>query len=338
MRADPAPPLPPDPLIPPPPRSSALLIACFAAVYVIWGSTYLALRIGVQTIPPFLLGGCRFLLAGAVLYATARRLGSPHPRAEAWRAPVISGLLMLTAGNGLVAWAEQRVPSSTAALLIAAVPLWVVLFEWARPGGNRPTRAQLVGIGVGGGGLALLISPTRAHASGAASVSPAGLLAVLGSGLAWAAGTVYTRHVVARSRRTQSSALFSGQQMLAGGAGLLAMAALTGEMTPAAVARVSARSAFAFAYLTVLGSIVAFSAYGYLVRVSSPALVSTTAYVNPVVAVVLGWLILDERLAPRTLAGAGVTIAAVAVMTFGGRRAPWARLKPRPGGGAFPRT
>jgi drug/metabolite transporter (DMT)-like permease len=270
--------------------SKALVLASFAAVYVIWGSTYLALRIGVETIPPFLLGGCRFLLAGAALYGAARWSGEPPPSAAEWRQPAI-----------------------------AAVPLWVVLLEWARPGGERPTLAQLAAIGVGGLGLALLVTPSRSHAT-----SPAGVLAVLASGLAWAIGTVYTRHVAVAGQtaaRRPSSAIVSAQQMLAAGAGLLVVGAIAGEATPGLVARVSPRSLAAFAYLTLFGSLVAFSAFGYLVRVSTPAMVSTSAYVNPVVAVVLGWLVLDERLAPRTLAGATITVGAVALMTLGRRRA-----------------
>ena len=280
----------------------------FAAVYLIWGSTYLAIRVGVRSIPPFLMSGCRFVGAGSALYALLRLRGTPAPSRGEWARASIAGVLMLTMGNGLVTWAERRVPSNLAALIVAAVPLYMALLDWARPGGTPPARRVLVGIGIGAGGMALLVSGGRGSAG---EVSTIGIGAILVSGLAWSAGSLYARY----GRMHRHPVMAAAQQMLAGGAAMLAIATFRGEPAAVAHGRVTTESALALVYLTLFGSLVAFSAFGWLVKATSTARLSTVAYVNPVVAVILGWAILDEHLGTRAIMGATLIVAAVIAMT-----------------------
>jgi drug/metabolite transporter (DMT)-like permease len=296
------------------------VVLAFAVIYVIWGSTYLGIRIAVASIPPFLMAGSRYFLAGAILFAVLRGLGVTAPTAREWRHATIGGLLMLTVGNGMVSWAEQSVPSNLAALLVAAVPLYTALLDWGRPGGRRPERPALIGISVGFAGMLLLALPDR-RALGAPS--GAGVIAILIAGLGWALGTLYARY----ARRHANSIMASAQQMIAGGTALLLVGAGRGELARFSPAAITAHSALAFVYLTLVGSLLAFSAFGWLVAVSSPALLSTTAYVNPVVAVSLGWLLLGERLAPRALAGATLIIAAVVIMTMAAASIAWVQAR-----------
>jgi drug/metabolite transporter (DMT)-like permease len=290
------------------PDSRLLMVLAFAAVYLIWGSTYLAIRVGVRSLPPFLMSGSRFVGAGALLYFLLRARGTPAPTRGQWARAAVAGGLMLTIGNGLVTWAEKQVPSNLAALIVAAVPLYIALLDWARPGGTPPTRRVLIGIGVGATGMALLVSGGRQSAH---EVTAIGIGAILLSGLAWSAGSLYSRY----GRMHPHPVMAAAQQMLAGGAAMLLVATLRGE--PAALARagVTADSVIAYVYLTIFGSCVAFSAFGWLVKATTPARLSTIAYVNPVVAVVLGWAVLGEGLSPRALIGAAVIVCAVVVMT-----------------------
>ena len=294
------------------PSHRLLTLLAFAAVYVIWGSTYLAIRVGVRSLPPFLLSGTRFVAAGGLLYAFLRVRGTQAPTAAEWARAAIAGVLMLTAGNGLVTWAEKQVPSNLAALIVSAVPLYMALLDWARPGGARPARRVLVGIGVGAAGMALLVSGGRQTSHEASAIAVG---AILLSGLCWAAGSLYARY----GRLHPHPVMAASQQMLAGGAVMLAISALRGEPRVVAHAGVSAESALALGYLTLFGSVVAFSAFGWLVRATTPARLSTVAYVNPMVAVVLGWAILGERLGPRALGGAALIVCAVLVMTLPAR-------------------
>jgi drug/metabolite transporter (DMT)-like permease len=285
------------------------MVLAFAAVYVIWGSTYLAIRVGVRSLPPFLMSGCRFVAAGGLLYALLRARGVRAPTRAEWGHGAVAGLLMLTGGNGLVTIAEKDVPSNLTALLVAAVPLHMAVLDWARPGGKAPTRGVLVGIGIGAAGMALLVSGGRLASHGAGVLA---IGAILLSSVLWSAGSLYARYGALHPH----AVLAAAQQMLAGGAVMLIVSALRGE--PGVVARtgVTASSALALAYLTIFGSFVAFSAFGWLVKATTPARLSTVAYVNPVIAVVLGWAILGERLGPRAFAGAAMIVCAVLVMTM----------------------
>jgi drug/metabolite transporter (DMT)-like permease len=325
---------PPNPDKPSPPPSPSErpaapgrlgLLLAFTAVYLIWGSTYMAIRVGVQSIPAFLMAGCRFVTAGAILFTVLRASRVAAPTLAQWRHAAVSGVLMLTAGNGLVTWAEQRVPSNLTALLIAAVPLYVALLDWLRPGGRRPERQALAGIAFGFAGMVLLALPDRhaisAAGGGGAAGFGAGVIGIFVSGLAWAAGSLYARY----GRRHPHTGMAGAQQMIVGGLVLLALAFARGEsarFTPSAVAL---KSVLAFGYLTVFGSLVAFSAFSWLVVVSTPARLSTTAYVNPVVAVILGRLLLGERLSTRATLGAALILAAVLVMTVGASSVSLAR-------------
>ncbi len=296
----------------PAPRASAVL-AAFAAVYVIWGSTYLAIRFAIETIPPFTMGGMRFLLAGSLLYLWARRTGVAAPTRLQLRDGAIVGAFLLLGGNGAVVWAEQWVPSGLASLLVATVPLWMVVLDWVWAGGRRPSVGIWFGLGWGLVGVALLSGDLSADALGPGAARGAVVL-VFGS-LSWAMGSIYSRS----ARVPAAPRMATSIQMLAGGALLLALGGGAGEWADFRLAGVSARSWSALAYLVVFGAIVAYSAYIWLLRVSTPARVSTYAYVNPVVALALGWALADEPITPRTLVAAGVILSAVMLLNRLGR-------------------
>jgi len=285
------------------------LILAFAAVYLIWGSTYLAIRFAIETMPPLLMAAVRFLIAGGALYAWVRLRGEAPPRRDHWRAAAVVGGLMLLGGNGAVVWAEQVVPSGLTALLVAMVPLWMVLLDWLRPRGVRPAPLVLVGLALGLGGLAFLVGPQ--HILGGGQVDPRGAVVLALGCLSWSFGSVYSRH----ARLPASPLLGTAMEMLAGGVLLLAAAAIRGELAAVQPAAVSLRSTLALAYLVVFGSLVAFSAYVWLLRVTTPARASTYAYVNPVVAMLLGWALAGEPLTPRTLLAAGVIVGSVVMIT-----------------------
>lgn len=294
-----------------PPLSGVL--AAFLAVYLIWGSTYLGIRFAIETLPPFLMAGTRFVVAGGILYAYARLRGTPAPDREGWRRAAVVGGLLLLGGNGGVVWAQQHIPSGTAALLVALVPLWMVLMDWLRPGGLRPTGAVMVGLVLGTLGLGLLVGPDGWMPG--SRVDPVGAGVILLASLSWAAGSM-----VSRSMRLSAPLLATGQQMLAGGAALLLLGFLTGEAGRLDPGAVSVRSVLALLYLVVFGSLVGYTCYIWLLRVSTPAKVATYAYVNPLVAVALGWLLAGEELTERMVAASLVIIAGVAVVTMKRRR------------------
>lgn len=290
----------------------ALRVAlAFAIVYVVWGSTYLAIRFAVETLPPFLMAGARFLVAGSVLFLWARLRGAARPAGGEWKVAAVAGLLLLFGGNGAVVWAEQRVDSGITALLVATLPVWMVLLDWWRPGGERPTGRVLLGLALGIAGLALLVGPASLAPGGGEGVHLGGAAALVGGSISWAAGSIWLRHAP-RARHAQLS---NGMQMLAGGAALALAGLLAGEGARFDLAQAATRSWLSLAYLVVFGSIIAFSAYTYLLRVSTPSKVSTYAYVNPVVAVLLGWAFAHEPITARTLAAAAVILGGVAIIT-----------------------
>ncbi|MFN0067818.1 MAG: EamA family transporter [Limisphaerales bacterium] len=286
------------------PRS--LVTAAFLTVYLVWGSTYLAIKLGVGTIPPGLLAGTRFFVAGALMYSFLRLRGAPRPAARDWKHAGIIGTALLAGGNGGVTWAEQYVPSSVAALMIATAPAWFALGEWARPGGKRPTLLTAAGIAVGFAGVALLLRPGGLVGPG----SLPGIVALVFACAAWATGSIYSRHVP----QPASPALGVAMQMIAGGTVMFGFAAATGEPGRFAWAQVSGESLAALAYLIVFGSWLGFTAYMWLLRASTPAKVSTYAFVNPVVAVLLGALLGGEAITGRTLLATGVILAGVLVI------------------------
>ena len=295
-----------------PPR--ALLIAAFAVIYIVWGSTYLAIRVAIETLPPFLMAGTRFLIAGTIMYAWASSRGAARPTGREWRAAAILGAFFLLFGNGGVVWAEQRVPSGLAAVLVALLPIWTAIIEWVRPGGRRPGALVTLGLLIGFGGVALLFAPS----TGSSRVDPVGGIVLMLASLSWGIASVLSKSVPL----PESGARASGMQMLSGGA-LLTLAGLaTGEAGAVNVAAITPRSAGALLYLIVFGSLLGFTAFTWLLRVASPGRVATYAYVNPVVAVFLGWLLLGEPLGLRDLAAAGIIIAGVVLITTARSRVP----------------
>jgi len=300
------------------PLSRARVALAFALVYVLWGSTYLAIRFAVATLPPFLMAGTRFVIAGGLLYLWARRRGAPPPTRAHWAAAALVGGLLLVGGNGTVVWAEQRVASGLAALLVATTPLWMVVLDSLRTR-TRPRAAVALGILLGLGGLAVLVGPAQLAGSRRPDSVGAAMLGF--ASLSWAVGSLYAR----RARLPSAPLLAAAMEMLCGGVLMLALGAATGEPGQLVLARVAPGSVVSVAYLIVFGSLVGFTAYTWLLRVSTPAHVSTYAYVNPVIAVFLGWAIGGEPLGARTLLSAAVIVGSVVLITLygaGGAPAP----------------
>ena len=297
---------PPSPDARPPGRWA--LVVAFASIYLIWGSTYLGIRVAIETMPPFAMAAARFALAGLLLYAFLRWRGAPKPTAAQWRTAGVVGTLLLLGGNGSVAWAEQFVPSGITALIIGASPLFMVLTEWAWPGGSRPTAVVLTAMLIGLAGVTWLAAPWEAAGE---RLHLGGLLAILGGSLAWSVGSIYSRH----SKTGASPFMASALQMLSGSAALAVMAWLHGDWRAVDFASVTSRSWVAFFYLVAFGSLVGFSTFVWLLKHTTPARVSTYAYVNPVVAVFLGWALLDEPVSPRTLLASAIILGAVALIT-----------------------
>lgn len=291
----------------PEPAPRTLLLAAFAALYVIWGSTYLAIRLAIDTLPPLLMSGARFIVAGGLLYVFVRWRGEPRPLGEHWRSAVVVGMTLLLFGNGGVAWGEQTVPSGLAALLVAVVPAWMVLFDWMARG-LRPRPPVLAGLLLGFVGVAILVGPEDLLGGG--SVDPLGAAVISLGTVAWAFGSIYSRSAPLPRSPLMSTAL----QMLVGGVWLLLGGVLLGEPARFDPAAVTATSVLAWVYLVLVGAIVGFSAYIYLLRHTEPAKASTYAYVNPVIAVLLGWLVADEQLSPRVWFAVLAIVPAVALI------------------------
>lgn len=286
------------------------VVAAFAAVYIIWGSTYLAILYAIETLPPFLMASVRFVIAGTLLYAWSLPRAPRRPTGAEWRAAFVIGGLLLLGGNGAVVWAEQMVPSGIAALLVAVTPCWMVLLGWLWHGARRPGLRTVTGLLLGFGGIALLIGPSALVGSG--SVHPAGALVLMLGSLCWATGSIYSK----KAPTAPGALLATGMQMLMGGGLLFLAGVVTGELGRLDPGAVSLRSALAVLYLIVFGALVGYSAYVWLLRVSTPARVSTYAYVNPVVAVLLGWAIAGEALSLRMGLAAVIIIAGVALITL----------------------
>jgi len=285
----------------------------FAAVYVLWGSTYLGIRVGVETIPPFLLAGVRHLTAGTLMYVWLRSRGAERPTRRHWKSAAIVGGLMLVGGNGLVTWAERTVPSGLAALIVASVPIWMTVIDAAQHR-QRPHGVVVVGLAMGILGIGLLVAP--GSKGGSASVNPLGAAALLAAALFWSIGSLHSR----RASLPSSVWVATSIEMIAGGTLLLFTSAVTREWAGFSLAAVSLRSVLALGYLIVAGSLLGFSAYVFLLSATTPARVSTYAYVNPVVAVFLGWALLSEPVSARMLIAAAIIVAAVALIIRHGAR------------------
>jgi drug/metabolite transporter (DMT)-like permease len=293
---------------PPPAASTPALVAGFAAIYLIWGSTFLGIKYAVQTLPPLLMAGARFVLPGAILYAILRLRGAPRPSCRQWGAALLTGALLLLGGNGLVTIGQRTIPSGHAALIIATTPVWMLVLAWLFYGGARPGWRVVLGMAAGFAGAALLIGDPTSVAAG----SRGGALCVLASPVLWSLGSLQGRV----TRPADSALLASAMQMLAGGALMLLAGTGLGEWGELATRQISTRSIVAFLYLSFCGALVGFSTYAWLLRVASPAAVSTYAYVNPLVAVLLGWLVGGEALGGRIGAAAALILGAVVLITL----------------------
>jgi len=286
------------------------MILAFAAVYIIWGTTYLAIRFAIETLPPFLMGGLRFVIAGALLYLWTTLRGVPHPVLRQWKPALISGVFLITAAQGAVVWAEQYINSGLAAVLVATVPIWMLTFNWARPGGERPNQVMMTGVAAGFAGVMVLLAPWQ---TGDRDIYLFGAAVVLLGAMSWTGASLYTRSVRISTSHFQTTAM----QMLCGGAVLTLVGSVTREWGRVSLEDVSALSALAFFYLVIMGSVVALTAYTWLLGVAQPSRLSTYAYVNPVVAVALGWLLAGETLTPRMALGVAVIVGAVVLVTMG---------------------
>ena len=287
------------------------------ALYIVWGSTYLAIRFAVETIPPFLMAGTRFLVSGLILYVWRKLAGDRNPTARQWRSAVIVGLLLVLGGNGIVSWAEQHVASGIAALMVASIPLWIAILDAARPGGIKPDWKLALGLLIGFSGITLLIASSR-------GLTPTdgrdivGLFALLLAALLWSIGSIYGRD----SDMPESSLLGTGIEMLGGAAGLMLVGTVSGEWAGLNLSAVSTASLLGLVYLILFGSLVGFVSYTWLLRQAPLSLVSTYAYVNPVVAVFLGAWIGSEMINARIIVSALIIIGSVAVINLSKKTRP----------------
>jgi drug/metabolite transporter (DMT)-like permease len=285
------------------------IVAAFASIYTIWGSTYLAIRYAVQTIPPFLMLGTRFIISGIILFAWSRMHGNPNPTPRQWRNATIAGLFLLVGGNGAVGWAEQTMPSGLTALLVSVLPFWLVFIDWVRPRGRAPRPTVIAGLLLGVIGIFVLVNPTGGANSSEVNKLGAGIL-FLGS-LSWAIGSFFSRDAYLPASGFMRTAV----EMLGGGILLFLLGVSVGELRSFNIQQVTRASVYGLLYLTTFGSLLGFTAYIWLFDKVSPALAGTYAFVNPVVAVILGWAVAGERLSLRTLVAAAIVIGAVALIT-----------------------
>lgn len=290
-------------------NKTTLIVLAFAAIYTIWGTTYLAIRIAVETIPPFLMAGTRFLLAGIMAYAFLRARGVPNPKRLEWRSAAVIGAFLLVGGNGFVTWSEQQVPSGIAALVVATVPLWITLFDWLAFKRTRPTTKMVSGLVLGFIGLGLLIGPNLS--GGATAISGLSWMILFLAPILWSVGSLYSRGATMPANTFMSTAM----EMLAGGLLLMIAGLVTGEVSQLNVAVISTRSLLAMLYLTVFGSIVALTAYVWLLKNVHATRVATYTYVNPIIALFLGWLILSEPITTQTVVAVVIIILGVILIT-----------------------
>jgi drug/metabolite transporter (DMT)-like permease len=286
------------------PSRTRLLVALLC-VWILWGSTYIAIRIGIEVVPPFLLAATRFVVAGLAMMAFARARGAAWPRREHLVPAFVCGALLILASNGLVSWAETRVDSSIAALVVSGVPLWMLIFDWARPGGARPTLVGGAGVAVGILGVAVLVAPDPSH-----PLDPLGLAALVMATISWSVGSLYSRQANLPPSQHMSAAM----QMLCGGALQLLASRTLGEHAHFDPSRIEARHAFAWLWLVGAGSLAGFSAYLWLLRNTAPAVATSYAFVNPLVALSLGAWLGGEILPPRAWIAATLIVGAVALV------------------------
>lgn len=296
------------------------IIVAFAMIYLVWGSTYLAIRYTLETMPPFLMSGIRFIIAGVILIVWAWRRGAPMPTRSQWRQAAISGGLMFLASTGGVTWAVQYVPSSIAALMTAMMPLWVVLLNWVFFSHERPLPLTFVGLALGFGGIVLLLNPGQPVEGGPLALIAMGLLTV--TPLTWAIGSLISR----QSSLPDSPRMTTGMQLFAGGVMTMVLALFIEDYATFDLTEISLLSLAAFWYLIIVSSVFAFLAYVWLLRAANPATVSTYAFVNPVIAFFLGVVLAGEPFSLRTLVASAIILSGVGVITLFSRRAALRRI------------
>jgi drug/metabolite transporter (DMT)-like permease len=287
---------------------NAKIWAALLAVYLVWGSTYLMIRFVVETLPPFLSAGLRFVVSGVILLVWRRLSGDALPTLRQWRSAAIVGTLLLLGGNGLVCWAEQTVPSGVAALIIGAVPMFLVIADALRPNGARPTLRVLIGLVIGFIGIYLLVGPSVF--SDGMPLNMSGVAALLLASLLWAVGSIYSK----TADLPKTALMTTGTEMLAGGFALLVVSVLSEQWSIFSLTQVSTDSWLALVYLIVFGSMIGFASYAWLLQNAPISLVATYAYVNPLVAVFLGNWFAQEPLTPRILSASTVIIGAIIFM------------------------
>jgi drug/metabolite transporter (DMT)-like permease len=276
------------------------------ALYIVWGSTYLGIKITIETIPPFFHAGIRFLISGLILVIWQRAAGHSMPTRKQWVSTAIIGTLLLLGGNGLVAWAEQFIPSGIAALIIGSSPMFLVIGEAIRPNGVKPSWQGIVGLLIGFVGIFVLIGPSEISGN-TTKLNPFGVAALLFACLFWSTGSMVSKSV----DLPKSSLMNTGAQMLMGSIGLFIVSLVTGELNGWDVTAVSTRSLLGLSYLILVGSLIGFASYGWLLQNAPISLVSTYAYVNPIVAVFLGTWLANEPLEPRTWLAAAIIVGSV---------------------------
>jgi len=280
------------------------IVAAFAAIYLVWGSTYLALALALQSFPPFFLMGTRCLVGAGLLFLVARSEERVVPSMQQWGVAVLCGMLFFVGCHGVLAFAQQRVPSGFAAILLATIPLWIVVLQAILPGETRPTPKEFGYLVVGVAGVALI---AWREAAGAGSVAAFDILLLVGAALSWAAGTIFSR----RQPGKLSPATMSSMELLVGGIALLLVSAQRGELDVVASASITLTALAGWLYLTLAGTLVAFGAYVWLLKKVSTTLVTTYTFVNPVIALLLGWGFMGEQLTPWMLAGTVLVVLSV---------------------------
>ncbi len=285
------------------------------ALYIVWGSTYLGIKVAIETIPPFFHASVRFLVSGLILVLWQRAAGHAMPTRKQWVSTAIIGTFLLLGGNGLVSWAEQFIPSGIAALIIASVPMFLVIAEAMRPRGVKPTWQAVIGLLVGFAGIFILVGPAEISGS-SAKLDPYGVAALLAACLMWTTGSIYSKS----ADLPQSSLMTTGAEMLMGSLSLLIVSLLSGELRGWNPAEVSTRSLYGLLYLITIGSIIGFGSYVWLLQNAPISLVATYAYVNPIVAVLLGFWFGNESLEPRIWLATAIIIGSVIFINQKGRK------------------
>lgn len=290
-------------------KKTIMVVVALLSVYIVWGSTYLGIKIAIETFPPFLMAGIRFLIAGVFLYGFVVVKEKKHPKLIEWRDTTIIGTLLLLGGNGLVVIAEKTIPSSIAAIVIATVPLWMIVIAWLLKSQTKPNKSTLIGTFIGFIGVVILMFPSHQEYL---RFDMFGLLLTLLAAILWSLGSIYSQKAILPTSVMLSTAM----QMLSGGLVLIIVATLFGEWQEFHTETLSSRSLLAFAYLVFIGSLVGFSAYVWLLKNVSPYLASTYAFVNPMVALFLGYFFADEVLSMKALIATVLIISAVVIITL----------------------